>query len=689
MAENGLVQGMPQNEATPKSPRNRSKFPMSYPLFSTHRFAEITPHFVYDGEAEDTTFNKSSHKVQSYTLQSPLMQNIEMKKDYFMVPKQAILPRNWEKVYTNPVIGDDVPSDAGTSVTGFWTKVNTMMTNWWTEIYNEATSAQYTIAKFIQGLLRFLVVGEYFYSNGNVLTNLGCHGATHTMCGTEINDDPQDTSTRGISYDKFFDLLCGRMLEVMRTNGCIDIQFTDSNGKSYVCSPNGRPVSGFEETAITFREMLDIMRDDPCFTITAIVHDTESPDYADLYDMISTAEISFQTIQDESTVDLARILAYQIICWHYYTNDHVDYIYTAELYRQYMEELVRGVYNTTNTAFIFTINGLTYQYDALSAHNFITAITNANLLTSTNIKNLLFDTIPARATQLISYIAGIFAYRRSLRFLDYFTGSRVRPLAIGNVDVNVNSNKVSILDVTQNIQRQRFLNAVNRAGRKFSNYIKELFGSNVPHDWHNPLYLAHTTDIIYGEQSEYTAGKAQAEQQNITAVLRSNGYRYAFEFDLTMPCIVIGVTHYDIKRVYTKSVERQFFIEDRFDMFNPFLQHVGDQAIYQGELGLSLNTDRTMPFSYTLHDMQYKQRYAQAAGGFVENLPGYIFPADLNLRLATGVIDPDFIRSFNAELDKFYLSLTGYSQGSYFHFIVENDNTCESIRNMIYAPSIL
>ena len=32
-------------------------------------------------------------------------------------------------------------------------------------------------------------------------------------------------------------------------------------------------------------------------------------------------------------------------------------------------------------------------------------------------------------------------------------------------------------------------------------------------------------------------------------------------------------------------------------------------------------------------------------------------------------ISPDFIRSRVSELDEFYLSLTGYSLGSYFHFI--------------------
>ena len=42
-------------------------------------------------------------------LKSPILQSLSKKKDYFVVPMQAILPLNWEKFYTNPNIGQDVP----------------------------------------------------------------------------------------------------------------------------------------------------------------------------------------------------------------------------------------------------------------------------------------------------------------------------------------------------------------------------------------------------------------------------------------------------------------------------------------------------------------------------------------------------------------------------------------------------
>lgn len=53
------------------------------------------------------------------------------------------------------------------------------------------------------------------------------------------------------------------------------------------------------------------------------------------------------------------------------------------------------------------------------------------------------------------------------------------------------------------------------------------------------------------------------------------------------------------------------------------------------------------------------------------------------------MIDPDYIRSRNTELDRFYTQITGFSLGSYFHFIIKNTNSQNASRPMAFAPSIL
>ena len=104
-AQNGLVAGNRQNEAGGNVPRSRSRFQLSDSFFTTERFADYNPCFVFDGVDSDKVILNQPHQVRTYTLKSPLMQNILKKKDYFMVPLQAMLPFNYEKFYTQPVIG--------------------------------------------------------------------------------------------------------------------------------------------------------------------------------------------------------------------------------------------------------------------------------------------------------------------------------------------------------------------------------------------------------------------------------------------------------------------------------------------------------------------------------------------------------------------------------------------------------
>ena len=79
----GVVDGNSQNQATAVVPRTFSTFPLEYHMFDTHRFGEYHPHYVEEGVKNDILPVRSSHQVMSYTLKSPLMQNITMYKGRF------------------------------------------------------------------------------------------------------------------------------------------------------------------------------------------------------------------------------------------------------------------------------------------------------------------------------------------------------------------------------------------------------------------------------------------------------------------------------------------------------------------------------------------------------------------------------------------------------------------------------
>lgn len=675
----GNVQGNPVAQKAGKLINTRSKFnKLGYPFFTTNRFGEITPFYVLDNVFGDHNNSLlSSSKVDSYTLKVPLMQDVRMHKDLYYVPLQAILPENWEKWVTNPNIGEDCPDDCGTGVQSFWSRICAKfrqryiyLSEEYSLLNDESPIEDYR--SLLAEVIRFFVVGEYFFSSGNLLKQLGISGDKYWNWidpNALIAEDYRRYNWDSL-FDHFFSLISD-------TVNAFTIETSDG---VYVVSASGLFTGTELDRSLSFREFLDLLRDDPMFfNFTDLDEDANSYGFS-IANVTSLLDdffaFSFEILATESDhLDLQRIMAYQLVCSHFYTNDHVDYIYSAELFRQYIKDLIMQNGDDISAVGGFTVNGIYYRYDPLSAHCCVEA---------------LFEGSPFFSYGC-TYAAAIFSYRHSLRFVDYFVSSRTQPLAVGNhdmdTDVAVNNNVASVIDITRKIMAQKFLNAVQRVGRKIGDYSHILGGDGMKPDFHNPLWIGQTVDVIYGDRSEYTGNVENAEQNNITSLLKNAGGKYVFNWEIDRVGVAIGVCYYDIERVYTELSERQTFNLNRFDMFNPYLQFVGDQAIYQSEL----MTGGQVPFGYGNRHIEYKLRVPRAAGGFVSDsgLPSWIFSAERGFRKYEDHQSPSFIRSFNSEFDQFYVSLTGYSLGTYFHFIVRHINVASSSRPMAVAPDIL
>lgn len=709
--------GNPVNEANPKTVRTTSKFDLSYHQFNTHRFGEITPHFAMEVVPRDKDVSlRSAHDLRTYTLGAPLMQSLSMKKDYFQVPMESILPRNWDKIFVNPPIGDDVNAHQVNCVisdksfsdpdTPFSNPIQKIYLNV-IEMMNMATAgsvgqtSDFTPALKrgqIEWFLRCLLYGEMWFSPGSLLSSLGCHLSScfkYSYTDADGNDVPSD-------FDGLFDAA----IEILKKHiSDFTVRLLDGSYHN-ICVSDKAITRG--NPSYNLREGLEFLRDNPGFHYISAFTSTSDYDpvvfaqeFAALFTSVTSAAGT------DFVLNMSRPLAYQLICAHFYSNDKVDYVYSAELYRENWFSLFTQ-YCSNSPIFqasgsfphesSFVYNGIFTRYDYFSGYN----LTPALLLLGVDftvyydqVSGLYYGSFDARdsTTALgLGLTSLVLSFRHSLRFLDYFSGTKTRPLAVGDVNVAVNNSQVSVVDVTRNIQMQRFLNAVNQTGRQFSEYVKGIFGQSVSPDYHNPLFLAHTNDTVIAQSIENTGDAQMSKSLSVTSSLHSNAQKYAFSASFDRPSVVLGVTYYDIARSYFTSIERHFFHVDRFDMFNPDLQFIGDQSVFEGEINpdypLSLNT----PFGYTSRHMEYKQRYNQAAGGFVRNLPGYAFLADYDTIRRWSFdrkIGPDFIRSHNYELDRFYLSLSGYSLSSYFHFIVDNFNSCQAVRPMAYHPNIL
>ena len=686
--QSGLVSGNKQNIAGGATPHSRSTFPLSYSRFQTERFAEYVPFFVMEGVKNDHLPLHSNHEVQTYTLKSPILQSLAKKKDYFVVPMQAILPYNWEKFYSEPNIGQDVPSDCGLGVENFWSKMKTLFENSRTSLLSFLADTSQSDQDKLDRLFRFILFFEPIYSAGSLMTTLGISGHNWFRC----LDQTIASAPKSVGFDDIFDHIIG-MITTKFAQGTDDGLYFILGGKSYrIClDPKSFETSSVQD--VSMREALELMRDDLSFKI-GNYDGAIGTLVTDLTNYLN--DLYFVLPSSDAPLNLGRLWAYQLVVSHFYSNDRVDFIYSADLFRQYIQQLVSGNLSIGGQPEVlskFSVNGLVYVYDALSARCF------NNVLDSFSISGGIFVRPsasnyerPSSLDDAYAYFVALFSFKRSLRFMDYFTGSRAYPLAGNqNPSAQVSGGQVEVLEMSRASMMTKFLQAVNRSGRKFSNYMKELFGGkDLAYDYHNPMYLSHTSDLVGAQETDNTGAGQLARNIAVTSRLRATSSAKAFVFIPDRDCIVLGLSYYDLPRVYTRSTERQNFFIDRFDMFNPFLQYIGDQGISEAEIGTD-DPKVSQNFSYCNKDMHYKQRFNQAAGGFCvpsTQLDNWIFPADVARRRFFHNISPSFIRSFNSELDRFYQSLSGYSLGTYFHFIVRYDNRMDAGREMTYAPTI-
>lgn len=644
----------------------KSKLPLNYGLAGTYRFGELGVCFVQDTIPDDDTSFGSSHVLRSYQMQSPLLSEAKIKKDYIEVPLTSLLPLNYEKLFVQPQIGEDiVASDIGLNVPNLTGKFRTVcgLLSPFTKL------SDYTGSGFASGFLDLISL-ERIYSTGSLLSALGL--PLHPLWPY---------------FDRIFDLICRSFLTELITftedNENVGLQVVigkDEDDKNI--HKEVRP-DNFRDFLVWSRDHYWELDDDEYaeggeYEDSATYYETMFTNLGGAVDDILNENPEFVTSPSNTSKDLslARPFAYQMACAEFFTNSHVNDVYTAELWRQnysaFLHDVDTGLGLTIDT---FKWNGVDYQYDAFSAYYVVKALTNPS------------------SREFFEWTRLVFGYNRSLRYQDYFTGSRTRPLAVGDVNVEVNGGYVNIVDTIEKRWYAKFLNQVNRTQRKLSDYARALFPSlTMQRDFHNPLWLAGTSDPIDSPEVQNTgAAQVSSEVQNsTTSVLRSSGGRYAFEYHSQYYGVIIGLEWFDIKRFFVGSIEHPNFYVDRNDYFNPFLQFIGDQPIYLDELYASLSHSEF--FGYTGRNNELKYRVDQAFGGFVNNLPGWLFLSDNKVYSNRFRIDvrqsSDFIRSWQTELDPFFPSLTGYSLGTYFHFIVVNTNKADNTRPMVANPQL-
>lgn len=673
-----------------KVPSHHNRYPLGYRFANSERFAEINPFFKYRGtDGDKNVLLHSSSTVDSMSLNAPILQSIRKNLDFYQVDMRAILPRTYEYIKSLPEHGDDIDARKANCLICFRDDVgDPVLADGISKLAcNVSPSVDLTFVGCFQRFMRFLAVWDSLFSPDSLFASFRMPLADFL--------DPRGGKTYidmlNLLWEFYHDVWDGYVsasLSQGRTSALI--QFLDSaNDIIFTKSYDFASVSDRMQFYYDFLENPNytsvlqnaggIFISDFTSALSSSLQKVKFSELNDYFDAADGSLVVLSTFFPETPtptgvfqnmhkpINIESICAYQLSCAEFFTNDHVDYIFDAKLYRQLFESFL-----VDNTAISFNYNGLDLPYDGFSAV-------------------VLDDISISLADSLSSFnlFLSLITKKRSLRYKDYFTGSRTTPLAIGDNNIQVNNNVASVIDITQKIQLVRLRMAVQRVGRRAKDYINRVLGGDYRPDVTIPVKIGHIDTTIYNEETQNTAESQLALDNSRTAVLKNHTSKFGFETDCDVDSIIIGLSSYDIVRFYDRGFDPFALKVDRFDMFIPEMQYIGDQPISRAELNAGLDVD--LPFAYTGRHMEYKTAVDFCSGAFRTSLAPWIFVQPSN-----GVVDssgtflnPDFIRAHQNELDRYYVALTGTTPLERYHFICKYHNNVWSSRNMVVAPNIL
>lgn len=485
--QTGLNMSAGVNNARPTPIRGMNTFPQNYVHPSTHSYADVDPFFVMNVVRHDNIPVRCGHDIHSYQLSSPMLSDVVMHKTFVSVPMRAIYPRNWDLMLVPPTQGDDVPDDTR-FVTSKLLRLSQKMVTTFNSIGSPTNVGDYTVKDVSLGrikfYLRFLFYLESIFSNGSLFSRMNMHFSDYFYASTATG------LIRRIDFDEFFDDVINSLADKIDSFG-FSVKYESGTTVKYRTSSELQLGVFSSYQTVSLGALIEILRNND-FTVDYLVSDVSdlTDVETDLRSMFSDHDVSINVPVDSEGTDIAfnieYLAAYQLACAQFMTNEHVDFIFSAEMYRKELQSLL---VRTTADLPTFTYNGDEYLYDLFSGRLFDDRL---QFLTDTFVTDVSVINTVAGFNQLVSNVASgvyglmtvlqinLFSARKSLKYGDYFTGARPQPLAVGDVNAPVVGGNVSAVDVTRSISKQRFLNAVNLAGRKIGNYLTALWGGDLP-----------------------------------------------------------------------------------------------------------------------------------------------------------------------------------------------------------------
>lgn len=684
-------------------------YDLTHGEYITTRFGEVTPALHLDTVPADRIIVNTNCKTILNQINGNFLSTVNQYVDSFYVPLRSVFPNNFEKLIPNPTKGDDLPNSALPQFPLMKLFANFLYNQGYVDEITFSGGETYSFANVVlvpteqdfasvniyneAGLTsRFYIVNAlflaYILSRGQLLDFLGIQfDSGSNSSDSNLESDLQVAIDNFMSA--FFGTTVGRDCTYLGYRlGLTDLTLDLSGQPSY-------SVSVIETISSQRQALADIYERGDFFWFTGPVSDINRLQiaynaFASIlreiipYEVYEFEYYNIDTISDPFSFgyffNIGKILAYQQSVAQYFVNNTIDNIFTSELFMQNLRSVmfpstvVNGVTLTYEPTFDY--NGVATEYDLITSGAFRQAFDSSNR--------------PGNYQRAYVWMTLMLINRRSLRYGDYFSTARPNMLAVGDIMINVDSGKVSPIDVTQNLLKQRFLNAGNYVGSGILQWYASFYGVTPSDTGTYPRFLAHRKIELQNQITNNTANNQGKQTTNLV------GYSEGNSFDVFIDDFgyIISTVSYDVLPVYLSGIDSSYRLADRFDYFNPMLQNIGDEPIRFDELTGRIY-DYSRVFGYTMRDSKYKFKKSRAHGAFVNSLKGFLvkYPYGLtsgqNELLSYSKINPDFIRDKAFLLDPLSPSTTGSSPANYYHFAGVVLNQVHAARKIQATPPVL
>lgn len=687
----------------------------NYDLVSTQiltpRWGEVTPMDVYETVGGDRHMNNHNTLTILNQIEGNLVNKVNEYHDTVYVPMRLVFPNNYTKIKVNPTQGDDLPWEALPQIPLLYFLRRMLTPPGPIKFYDsdeEVTNVYpqnwggLTDIYALRGPAALLLINSVLYvsqvlSRGQLLDYLNYQLDSSDY--SSFNLSSRIKLNLQTAIDTFYSTLAS-LFSDGRISYAAGVELDPVNNNVYWVTDTG-------VTDERVKHLYDVMSDDlsvfrgflsDCFEDGNFIQFSFDAEAAEAELVAAAANLRYhlmtfgplvskftslpgsdavEPFESKGFMNPLRVAAYQFAVVEFMSNDSIDNIYNTELFMQNLRAHMFPSSSGLSTESTFVYNGVDTEYDYLTTGAW---------------RRSFFSGVAGEYARMVTVTSLLFFLRRSLRYGDMFSTGRPQLLAVGDYKIPLDDdNMVNPVLLAKGTLMSRYLQVSNGIGRRELATDLAIFGVKSSDHGPRPYFVAHRRLPLDRNITTNTAQNQGAQTTNLLGKGSNSGYD-VFLDDFG---VVISLISFDVMPLYTSGIDRNFTNSDRFSMFNPMLQNVGDQEIELSEITGTVAESPT-PFAYTTRYAQYKFGISRVHGAAVNGLEGsvfkyppFIFSADNVAALSDLHISPDFIRDKPQYFDQLFERRTGLSPGQYFHFLISVENQHSAARKMQYTASIL